>query len=506
MKRYLSFVLAASLSLSAITSSVVFAEGTESTEKTAPTVNNMVVFGDSIASGHGLNESEYTYAQICADYLGCNLDSFTADDMSTAKLLSSLQNPTDVQKEAIVNTDVVVISVGANDMIHVGAKRAIEFAAKKGLLAEGYTVDDIPEDPGIYAMTHMIDQKAFRKYADSGIAASAALNTELKAFSMDMRLTEGNNAYGENQGIIKNKIMTNIDESIKAIRAINPDAQIIVQTLYQPFQLSPEYIDKTYGKDSGYASMLTMLREDLNDVMVSFREELAEVQKTEDFEVVDILQTFTALDDINDTCDATPGYAYYFTDMQKPVENEEENGKTMNFNPNKNGHLAIATQILSKIKVKDTETGELVAPAPAEREVDPETGEEKPSLITQVVESIDDIADCPPTVMEQVVDKLPESKLVIGDVNNDGLVDSVDASLILSEYANLSSNADGVEVIPELDEEASKRADINGNGNIESVDASLALAYYAYTATLDENTTPTYMFAFVQQLQAEDNN
>lgn len=492
MKKYLSLILVASLSLSAVASTAVFAEGTETA---TPALNNMVVLGDSIASGYGLDENEYSYAELCADYFGCNLDNFATEGLSSAELLKKLQSPSDEQKEAIANSDVIVVSIGGNDMIHYGAKQALSFASAHGLLAEGYTEADIPEDPGIWAMNNMIDKKAFKDYANSGLQATLALNTELRAFSSNLRLTEGNNAYGENKGIIQNEIMANISETVNAIKEINPEAQVIVQTVYQPFQFSPKYIEENYGKNSGYASMLTQFRSTLNDVMVSFREELNDV---EGIEVVDVLQAFTGLEDIKSSSDATPGYAYYFTDIQEPTEAEEEGGKTMDFHPNKKGHVAIASALLSKIKVKNTETGELVSPAPATRETDPETGKETPTLISATIDSIEDISECPPLTMEQIVETLPD-RVVPGDVNNDGIIDSVDGAIILSEYANLST----IDPVPELDEEASKRADINYDGLIDSSDATYALMYYVYSSTLQEGEETLNIFEFLNKQKME---
>lgn len=487
MKKYLSLILAASLSFSAVASTAVFAEGTESA---APTVDNMVVLGDSISRGYGLGENDYSYAQLCADYLGCNLDNFAADGMSSAELCSTLQNVSEEQKQSIMNSDVVVVSIGSNDMIHYGAKQLLDFAAKKGLLNEGFTEDDIPEDPGVYALNQLLDKKAFKDYANSGLKAQLEINTELQAFSQNLRLTEGNNAYGENEGVIHNTIMANIDESVKAIKEINPDAQVIVQTVYQPFQFSPEYIEKHYG-DGGYATMLTQLRTTLNSVMVTFREELQEI---EDIEVVDVLQTFTALEDISLSSNATPGYAYYFTN----IEDDEESGTSMDFHPNQKGHVAIASALLSKIKVKDEETGELVTPAPAERDVDPETGEAQPSLLTVTINSIEDLTDCPPLVMEQIVDTMPEM-VVPGDVNNDGLVDAVDATAIRVEYALISTGEE-----PELDEEATKRADVNYDGKVDARDATYVSMYYAYLSTLQEGETALNIFGYMNQIQMEE--
>lgn len=62
----------------------------------------------------------------------------------------------------------------------------------------------------------------------------------------------------------------------------------------------------------------------------------------------------------------------------------------------------------------------------------------------------------------------------LGDVNNDKHIDSVDASMILAEYARISGNG-----IRSLNSEQTKCADVNGDSLIDSVDASLVLAYYA---------------------------
>ena len=61
-----------------------------------------------------------------------------------------------------------------------------------------------------------------------------------------------------------------------------------------------------------------------------------------------------------------------------------------------------------------------------------------------------------------------------GDVNGDKLVDAVDASLILAEYARLSCRSSS-----SFSQAQSDCADIDKNGTIDAVDASIVLAYYA---------------------------
>ncbi len=65
-----------------------------------------------------------------------------------------------------------------------------------------------------------------------------------------------------------------------------------------------------------------------------------------------------------------------------------------------------------------------------------------------------------------------------GDINNDGLVDTVDATAVLIEYAKLSASGKGT-----FTEVQTKNADIDYNGFVDSVDAAYILSYYAYVST-----------------------
>jgi len=69
-----------------------------------------------------------------------------------------------------------------------------------------------------------------------------------------------------------------------------------------------------------------------------------------------------------------------------------------------------------------------------------------------------------------------------GDVNDDGAVDSLDASVILAHYASLSTGGGNGEITGT----AAKAADIDADGKIDANDASAVLAYYAYLSTSDK--------------------
>ncbi len=65
-------------------------------------------------------------------------------------------------------------------------------------------------------------------------------------------------------------------------------------------------------------------------------------------------------------------------------------------------------------------------------------------------------------------------KYKLGDVDGDGTVDSSDASMILKDYAAISTGGTS-----ELLGDRKKAADTDGDGSVDSSDASLVLAFYA---------------------------
>lgn len=68
--------------------------------------------------------------------------------------------------------------------------------------------------------------------------------------------------------------------------------------------------------------------------------------------------------------------------------------------------------------------------------------------------------------------------LNLGDVNDDGKVDAKDASLILLEYAKMSTGEEGAfNTIKQM------RANVNFDNNIDAKDASFILYYYAFAST-----------------------
>lgn len=80
----------------------------------------------------------------------------------------------------------------------------------------------------------------------------------------------------------------------------------------------------------------------------------------------------------------------------------------------------------------------------------------------------------------------------LGDVNNNRMIDSVDASMVLAEYAALSIG----EPTTFEDSHQDVAADVNCDGVIDAVDASLILAYYAYVSG---NNSPMALTQFIKK-------
>lgn len=84
------------------------------------------------------------------------------------------------------------------------------------------------------------------------------------------------------------------------------------------------------------------------------------------------------------------------------------------------------------------------------------------------------------------IEIVADPAVIIGDVNENGTIDGIDASIIITEYARLSV---GVEL--SLTGRQFKAADVNSDGVLSAVDASAVLSYYAYvsvggTMTIEE--------------------
>ncbi|MCM1507891.1 MAG: leucine-rich repeat protein [Ruminococcus flavefaciens] len=74
--------------------------------------------------------------------------------------------------------------------------------------------------------------------------------------------------------------------------------------------------------------------------------------------------------------------------------------------------------------------------------------------------------------------EINDSEIVLGDINGDGMIDAIDATAVLVEYANLSTGGSGT-----FSESQKSAGDVNSDGMTDAVDATMILTFYAYLST-----------------------
>ena len=157
----------------------------------------IVVFGDSIAAGYGLSSQDQNYVNIFAKNIGASLKNDAVSGYESADMLALLG--TYSAQNDIINANIVVISIGGNDLLH--KKETIVSTLKETLHGGKFFTDDIN-----------------------------AIYTNYEA---------------------------NLTSCISIIKEKNPNAKIIIQTLYNPAEkqgykvsvinvgkLANRYIDK----------------------------------------------------------------------------------------------------------------------------------------------------------------------------------------------------------------------------------------------------------------------
>ena len=177
MKKVLSTLLAAALSVSAI-AAVPSAE----TEKAAAAAKSgMVILGDSIATGYTRQgDVAHNYGEICGDYLGCKVSNYAVVGDTTDDMLALIDKMSAEQKKNISDAEYVVISIGGNDIMQYIAKGLIDFALSKpdqNFFNEGYTAADIPKNPSMSTLTTVLNINSILSYANSGIRAQIELSS-----------------------------------------------------------------------------------------------------------------------------------------------------------------------------------------------------------------------------------------------------------------------------------------------------------------------------------------
>ena len=188
---FLSSTVLAVSSLSALPARQVSAENT---------YNNIVILGDGISSGYALENAESGYYDILADCTGGIVTNYAVSGDTIADLINVLDDTS--KQPAVRQADLICISIGSNDLL-----------CPAQTYLERYQADG--ED-------FITTCKRLAKEGDLFYHAG-----RITALLRDTR----NNAC-ENYSNLESKL-----------RALNPDATIVMETLYNPFEMSAAMLD-----------------------------------------------------------------------------------------------------------------------------------------------------------------------------------------------------------------------------------------------------------------------
>ena len=167
----------------------------------AQEINNITLLGDSITTGYGLSEDEMSYGDYLGSYYSSEVDNFAVNGLKTDELLVMLDEYE--TQNSIQQADLVCISIGGNDFLSVLEQAVSDMGGS------------ISMDNGTVSLNISSDfiSKFILDYSSALSAATTQASDNIK------------------------KIKDKVNE-------INPDAEIIMQTVYNPFDSSDEETGK----------------------------------------------------------------------------------------------------------------------------------------------------------------------------------------------------------------------------------------------------------------------
>lgn len=186
------------IKISAAAAVLVIMAGTLSVN--AEVTENITVLGDSISTGYGLDDSQLSYCGYLQEYFDADLDNFAKDGRQTSELLEQIENDDDV-RNSLENADLICVTIGGNDVLQIFLDAMSELKTRGGNTSGEQ-----------FEFSQEFVQSFIMKFASAiGPAAAQA---------------------GEN--------ITDIHEQI---RELNPDAPVIMQTVYNPFETDDEKLN-----------------------------------------------------------------------------------------------------------------------------------------------------------------------------------------------------------------------------------------------------------------------
>lgn len=178
----------------------------------AEAAENITVLGDSISTGYGLDDGELSYCGYLQEYFDAELDNFAKDGRQTAELIQQLENDEDVIS-SIQEADLICVSIGGNDVLQI-------------------FLDSFSE------LKNIGGNNSNEQFALSGESVQGFIMKYSSAF-----------------GPAAAQASENIAEIREKISELNPEAPVIIQTVYNPFETDDEKLNSIMKPLKTFAAM-----------------------------------------------------------------------------------------------------------------------------------------------------------------------------------------------------------------------------------------------------------
>ena len=170
-------------------------------------VDSIVLLGDSITYGFGLSEDEQNYGDILGEYYGAEVQNFAQNGLTTDGLLEKLEQE-DI-RSAVEDCGMVCLSIGGNDLLHIFLEAFSELG---------------------------IDLQTDARY-DSDMSTADVSSDFYNNFSSEF-VQKFIMDYASQLAPAASKAAENIKTISEKLHDLNPNAVLVMQTVYQPFESS----------------------------------------------------------------------------------------------------------------------------------------------------------------------------------------------------------------------------------------------------------------------------
>ena len=202
MKKAMAFISAVIVTAAFIILNLSFAVSADD-EK----IESIVLLGDSITYGFGLSEDEQSYGDILGGYYGAEVVNYAQNGLTTDGLLEKLEQY-DIQS-AVKECSMVCLSIGGNDLLHIFLDAFSELGV------------DLQTDTRYDAdmSTADVSSDLYNNFSSEFV----------QKFIMD---------YASQFAPAASNAAGNIKTISEKIHELNPNAVLVMQTVYQPFESS----------------------------------------------------------------------------------------------------------------------------------------------------------------------------------------------------------------------------------------------------------------------------